>query len=132
MYRRLPIPDYEGLYEIDTEGNVYSLDRPISYEGKIKNRKGLKLKCRTDPRGYIMINLWKETKCTTRRVHRLMGYTFLGLPDNMQINHIDGDKANNHLDNLEVCTKTENYLHAIKMGLLAHCPVTGDFLKCQK
>ena len=57
----------------------------------------------------------KQKQC---RVHRLIATTFLEIdPDRPQVNHIDGDKTNNSIENLEWCTQSENMLHAFKAGL---------------
>lgn len=58
----------------------------------------------------------------TPLIHRIVYETFVGdIPEGLQINHLDGNKSNNHLSNLEVCTASENIKHAIRTGLLVPC-----------
>ena len=63
-------------------------------------------------------NLALDSDSTARSVHRIVYESFVGrIPDGMQINHIDGNKQNNHISNLEVCTPQENVAHAYMLGL---------------
>jgi hypothetical protein len=101
------IPGYEGLYSIGTNGEVYSKRRLIA------------LKQTQDFGGYMQVTLCVNQKRKTHSVHRLVALTFipnpLGLP---QVNHIDGNKLNNCVDNLEWCDQSTNMQHAYKMGLV--------------
>ena len=111
------IPGYEGFYTCDGIGNVYSMDRIVkTTNGKRMHYKGKKLKT-TIIRGYPSVNLCKNGIEKHHSVHRLLGITFLSVPSNMQINHIDGNKSNNNINNLEVCTSSENLKHAFRLGL---------------
>lgn len=96
-------------YVITTEGKV------ISYK---KYKEGKEL-CPDIRRGYYVISLVVNGKKISKSVHRLVAETFipnpLGLP---QVNHIDGNKLNNNIHNLEWCTRSENMLHAHKHGLV--------------
>ena len=70
--------------------------------------------------GYIKYNLAKEGKSKTINAHQLVAQAFLGHKNNghnLTINHIDGNKVNNSVDNLEIVTMTENRRHAIRNGL---------------
>lgn len=68
--------------------------------------------------GYLFVLLYRNGKKYTSTVHRLVAKTFLLNPDQMpQVNHADGNKYNNRLDNLEFCTAKENMQHAYKTGL---------------
>ena len=68
--------------------------------------------------GYLSVNLFKNGKEYKRTVHRLVAEAFLKNNDQKpQVNHIDGDKENNRLDNLEYCTALENMQHAFETGL---------------
>ena len=68
--------------------------------------------------GYYMITIKKDGKYKPQRVHRLIAKEFIPNPYNKpNVNHIDGNKLNNSIDNLEWCTTMENNRHAIKLGL---------------
>ncbi len=63
--------------------------------------------------GYCELILCENYVKKMRRIHRLVAAAFLGDPDGLQINHKDGDRTNNRLDNLEIVTCSENHRHAI-------------------
>lgn len=100
------VPDYQGLYSISDLGRVKS-----SYYNKI-------LKPSYDRYGYARFSATKNKKQKTLRVHRLVMELFS--PENKlpQVNHIDGDKTNNKLNNLEWATDSENKIHAYSKGLM--------------
>jgi hypothetical protein len=91
-----------------------------TYKGKIHPKH-------TNPAGYILAKLeigWNRSI----NVHRIMGFTFLDKPDGKtEINHKDFNKANNHISNLEWCTKQENMAHyaATMVGRVLECPHCG-------
>lgn len=100
------ISGYEGLYKVSNLGNVYSF----------KTNKILKTPI--GKRGYPNLNLLKNGKQKLYVVHRLVAKAFIPNPDNKpEVNHIDGNKTNNCVDNLEWVTSRENTLHARKTGL---------------
>lgn len=119
------IRDYEGLYQVSNLGNVRSLTKEttrIYKNGKVitYKRKGKNLKLPLDTSGYPRIALYKEKKSTYVFVHRLVAQTFLENEDPslyIQVNHKDGVKTNNRVDNLEWCTRSENLQHAHDIGL---------------
>lgn len=101
------IKEYEGLYQISNLGNVKSLKRN-------KLLKPIK-----DKDGYLCVTLYKMCKLKEKKVHRLVAQTFILNPENKpQVNHIDGNKQNNVVNNLEWCTRLENIEHAWKIGLM--------------
>lgn len=103
VWRQIPgIPNYEAS----------SLGRTRRREtGRIHNRARL-------PRGYATLHCVINGKRTTTYVHRAIWTSFHGsIPTNMWINHIDGDKSNNRLENLEMVTPSENIRHAFRLGL---------------
>jgi len=105
------IKGYEGCYQVNMLGNVRSLDRIINeslYKGKI-------LKPNIGKTRYAQYTL----KGKQLLGHRIVLMTFNPREDmkDLEVNHIDGDKLNNALWNLEWCTKSENHLHAHKIGL---------------
>jgi hypothetical protein len=86
----------------------------ISISGKVINTKGKLLKSLDNGRGYIRINVSNKTYY----IHRLVADAFIPNPLNKPaVNHIDGNKANNHVSNLEWVTHSENSIHAISTGL---------------
>jgi hypothetical protein len=112
------IEGYVGLYQISSYGRVRSLDREVMYEEKCKLRKGKVLTLQSDSYGYHVTNLNKEKKRKEHKVHRLLSQAFIPNPFNKPyINHIDGDKQNNNLNNLEWCTPKENMVHSAENNL---------------
>lgn len=107
------IKGYEGLYQVSTYGNVKSLKRIIKYRNHnyLKQENIMKVFIN---RGYVQVRLCKKGKCVTKKVHRIVAETFISNPHNKPcVNHIDGDKSNNHVDNLEWCTYRENSMYYI-------------------
>jgi hypothetical protein len=96
----LPIPNYEGLYEISDLGKVKSLPNKTHKNIKILNPS-------YDKNGYLRVDLYKNKKNKTSKVHRLVMLSFIGESE-LAIDHIDGNKQNNRLDNLRYCTNREN------------------------
>lgn len=92
----------------------------ISIEGKVRNKQSKQLKKPSvSKRGYPVVSLQKDHKQYLKTVHILLARTFLPNPDDKpMINHIDGDKTNYSIDNLEWVTSQENTIHAVKTGLL--------------
>ena len=86
----------------------------ISSTGELKNKRGLSLKFKLGASGHYRVGLRNNTgKQYTYFVHRLVANEFLTNPNNLpQINHIDGNKHNNNILNLEWCTPSENCQHA--------------------
>lgn len=106
---------FEGLYEVSDTGQVRSLDR-IARSGRFCKGKILSQK---SIRGYMNVTLCVDNKLTTRQVHRLVMMAFSYNPEykKLQVNHINGVKDDNRLENLEWCTSSENLKHAYQLGL---------------
>ncbi len=87
-------------------------------DGTIKNqRTGKVLKKQMNENGYVYTALWKNNKGTTCSVHRLVAETYINNPDKKPfVNHIDADRSNPHVSNLEWCTQSENIQHAYNIG----------------
>ena len=106
IYQIKDIPGFECLYACDTKGQIWSY-----YTNKFLSPSKSK-------RGYLHIVLIKDKKRYDYRVHRLIAMTFLENPENKeQVNHIDGNKMNNCVDNLEWNTIQENCRHRQDNGL---------------
>lgn len=100
-YQIKDIPGWEGLYACDVEGHIYSY-RTNKFLSPSKNK-----------RGYLHVTFTKDGKRYDYRVQRLVAMTFIDNPENKeQVNHIDGNKLNNCIQNLEWVTAEENIEHA--------------------
>lgn len=97
-------------YAVNERGEIYSL------------RKGRTLTPKANYDGYLRIQLWSANQCEYVSIHRLIAETFIPNPHNKPfVNHIDGNKKNNDVENLEWCTQKENIAHAWEKGL-SHRP----------
>ena len=118
---RKPVKEYEGYYEVDNFGRVFSLDRNVTVNdnGRIYEKpiKGKQMKQGVHTQGYKVVSLTKDGKTRTNFVHRIVAEAFIPNPDELpMVNHKDEDKTNNFVDNLEWCTNEYNinYGTAIK------------------
>lgn len=101
----VPVKNLEGLYSIDKNGVV-------------KNRFGRTIKSFEKKTGYIRIGLHGNGNDYNFLLHRLIAIAFIPNPHNKPcVNHINGIKSDNRIENLEWVTKSENDLHAYKIGL---------------
>ena len=108
------------MYQVSNLGNVKSLSKTVLNRGKYPSISKEKIfKYRIDKYGYALFRFTKNNKRKNILGHRLVALAFLPNPENKpQVNHIDGNKANNRLENLEWCTDSENKIHAYKNGLM--------------
>lgn len=110
------IKGFENLYKISTYGRIKSLGNGKSTNSKTKSERILKSNYSST--GYEKIKLFKDGKRYYFSVHRLVAQTFIYNDKNKkEVNHKDGNKANNNVSNLEWVTSSENQLHAFKHGL---------------
>lgn len=114
------IQGYENIYQVSNKGNVRSLDRiDIIKDGRKFVRTGKVLKAKICRKGYHRVQLCINSKCKHCNIHRLVAIAFIPTTNyNLQVNHIDGDKTNNYVSNLEWVTNSENFNHAMKNNLL--------------
>lgn len=90
----------------------------ISDHGNFCNNRGRLLKCNINARGYLYCNISTKGKVTKVKIHRLVAKYFVtNLDNDNTVNHIDGDKMNNHHTNLEWMTLRENMRHGWRTGL---------------
>lgn len=114
----IPAKGYKGLYEVSSLGRVRSLDRVINLVGGRKSfLSGRVLRCAETPKGYINCALYKNKTCYTKKVHRIVAMSFYCNGHSKHVNHIDGDKKNNRIENLEFVTCKENIRHSKENGL---------------
>lgn len=109
------VEGYEGIYQVSNFGRIKSLDRIVPrIDGSVKKVKGKILKTRVS-KGYVLINLNKDGICKTVSLSRLIATTFIPNEENKpEVNHIDEDKTNNSISNLEWCTSLENANHGTR------------------
>jgi len=111
------IDSYEGQYQVSNYGRVRSTfknnGRGFTYRYKI-------LKPFISNSGYHRVCLVNNKKNYYKSIHRLVIEAFLGKND-LYVNHINGIKTDNNIQNLEYCTRSENQKHAYKLGLQTPC-----------
>lgn len=116
------IEEYDNKYLISDRGRVKSL-----YDKNGKKREHILMP--REKATYLYVNLYKNSKCKTKKIHRLVAEAFLDNPKKLpQVNHIDGNKHNNKVENLEWCTAKENINKAIEKGLIDK----SQYFKCGK
>ncbi|EEY6051664.1 hypothetical protein HF455_003810 [Salmonella enterica subsp. enterica serovar Bareilly] len=117
------IKGYEGLYQISSDGRVKSLlflqryTHWITGKELFRQTKERILTVNVINSGYEVIQLWKNDKARPFLVHRLVAEYFLESPPKQTVNHKDGNKLNNSVDNLEWASYSENHNHAVANGL---------------
>ena len=112
------IPNYEGLYQASTMGRIKRLESKVWNRFDFITKKEHILKPRYTRKGYIHYALYKNGERKDFKCHWLILSTYIENKDNKpQINHINGKKDDNRLENLEYCTNEENQKHAYRIGL---------------
>ena len=113
------VTGYEGLYEVSDTGLVRGVDRFVTDKNGIKRSwKGRMIAFRLNSRGYLSVKLYKNGKSRTLVIHRLVATAFILNPHKLPlVNHLDGNKVNNEVINLEWVTPSINVKHAYDMGL---------------
>ncbi|HMJ47835.1 MAG TPA: NUMOD4 motif-containing HNH endonuclease [Ferruginibacter sp.] len=103
-----PVIGFERFYQISNTGKV------VSFHKRNFNQE---ISQRIDRAGYLTVRLSKQGKTSTQYIHRLVALAYINiLEDKPYVNHIDGDKLNNKVENLEWVTHAENIQHAYQIG----------------
>lgn len=133
-----PIKGFEKIYEISSLGRVKSLARPMHLPVRgayYTSREKIMSPARIGADGYEFVYLRKGGKAHRRYVHRLVADNFLnGIKNGNVINHINGIKYDNRVENLEWCSQSENVKHATRvLGLrgrkIAQYDKRGNYIK---
>jgi len=110
------IPEYDGLYQSSNFGRIRSVGHIRKNGTNQYYQKGKILKFNKNPNGYLQVRLSKNGCAKTFRVNRLIALTFIDNPMNKEtVNHINGDKLDNRVSNLEWATKQEQAIHRHKV-----------------
>lgn len=106
-----PVVGYEGMYEVSNLGRVKTLPK---IKGSVNFKNCYLLAQKTTKHGYLSVTLRHNKTAKYPPTHRLVAMAFIPNPDNkMEVNHIDTNKQNNHVSNLEWVTSSENKRHMI-------------------
>jgi hypothetical protein len=113
------IIDYETFYQVSNFGNVRSLNRIVNKPNGVSYMRKGKLCVQSKSNlGYMTVGFTVNNIKVNKYVHRLVAEAFItNMNDYPQVNHIDCDKINNRMYNLEWCTNSQNHIHAAKNGL---------------
>lgn len=116
----IQVPDYHGLYEVSNLGQVKRLAYYVTHKvnGTFLKKEKILIPELTK-KGYLRVTFNNNLKKNKFLVHRLVAMCFIPNHDNKnQVNHIDGNKTNNCVDNLEWVNQSENMKHAVSNGLI--------------
>lgn len=112
-----PIPGYEGRYSVTADGRIWSF-----LPSRSRGGQGF-LRAQKNRGGYQVVCLWDGKTRKYHKVHRLVASAWIPNPHSKpQVNHIDGNKENNAVSNLEWCTSSENKRHAWESGITSLHP----------
>ena len=123
------IPNYENYYEANNKGMIRSLDRIVILKDKLGNDRPCKFRgkiikshlshgLRSNIAPTLKVKLSKKGIVKSHNLHRLIASAFLGDLEEKEVNHIDGNRLNNNISNLELVTKLENIRHAFDNELI--------------
>jgi hypothetical protein len=114
------IPQFEGLYEVSCLGRIRSIRHLVVFSNGTKRMMGgIIIKPMFSHAGYHQVNLYRDRKCITTKVHRAVAAAFIPNPIGYeQVNHLDFSRTNNCVQNLEWCSAGQNTNHLIEAGRL--------------
>lgn len=103
------VPGFEGLYEVSCSGKIDQLARKVRRKGRGVEAERVTLRTKPSRDGYCYVGLVKDGIVKRTTVHRVVALAFIPNPDGLdEVNHMDEDKSNNHVTNLEWCTRKYN------------------------
>lgn len=103
------IDGYEGLYQVSNLGRIKSLSRTVINGGRVMKKRATIMNTSKNSTGYLQVNLCVNNIRKKLLVHRIVATAFINNPQNLpQVNHIDENKQNNRVDNLEWCDNVYN------------------------
>ena len=125
------IPKYEGVYQISDLGRVKSLPKEwVAGTGGVRSHNGKFLKPVVGGNGYFNVALYREGKRKTKNAHQLVAIAFLNHTPNgyngLIVDHIDNDKSNNNVNNLQLISTRENLSKDRKGGTSKYAGVCWD------
>lgn len=109
-----PVKHYESYYEVSNKGNIRSIERIVVLPTHQYLKRQKIIKQFKDRRGYFHVKLYNGFgECKSLTTHRIVALTFIDNPEGLiEVNHIDHNKHNNHVDNLEWITRSDNIKHS--------------------
>lgn len=114
-----PVPGFELCYSISNGGTIKSIERKVSLKAGTRKIKPRYIKTRKNNYGYVEVRLSKNGVCKTLFLHVLLAKTFIPNPEQKpEVNHVNGIKDDNRIENLEWVTHAENVKHAYKLKLI--------------
>lgn len=120
------VKDYEGFYKVSSIGRVKSVERYVKHsKGGLQILRSRIMKTHKCKSGYVTVNLSKNGKNKTKTIHSILCESVLKRPIGAVIDHLDGDKSNNNIDNLRYCSQRENLNNLKSKSKTGH---TGVFL----
>lgn len=126
----LPVVRYEGYYAVSNQGRIKAVGAFIKHDGNFNGGYYKKVKIREhriDRYGYCLIKLCRDGKCKTLKVHRLVAAAFIANPNKYpQVDHVDGNKQNNNVENLNWVSAAENMKRAWNTGLKNNHYLRGE------